>query len=135
MSYCRWSTDDHQCDVYVYEGHEGWTVHVAGKRRVLAEAPPDPVPPTDLMTPTGVERFMDRQRRLHAILDRSELVPIGLSHDGQTLITDTPGECADLLVELAAEGYRLPAEVIDELRTEQAELDGTASAPDEAEAH
>lgn len=45
MSYCRFSTDDYQCDVYVYEDVGGWwSTHVAGNRPVYAEPLPDPVP-------------------------------------------------------------------------------------------
>lgn len=128
MSYCRWSSDDHQCDLYVYEGFDGWMIHVASRRWVLAEAPPKPIPPTELTTAAGVERLIGRDRQLMAILSRSHLVPIGLPYDGQTLISDSPGECANLLAELAAEGYRLPDWVIGELRAEQADQDSGAQA-------
>ena len=37
MSYCRWSSDDFQSDVYVYEDCRGpWVVHVAGRRHVIS---------------------------------------------------------------------------------------------------
>lgn len=128
MSYCRWSSDDYQCDLYVYEGLDGWMIHIAGRRWVLAEAPPEPIPPTELTTAAGVERLIDRDQQLMAILSRSHLAPIGLPHDGQTLIADSPGECADLLAVLAAEGYRLPNWVIGDLRAEQADRDSDAQA-------
>lgn len=33
MSYCRWSSDFGECDVYVYEDVAGgWTIHVAGRK-------------------------------------------------------------------------------------------------------
>src|SRR5687767_6611694 len=35
MSYCRWSTDDFQCDLYCYEDVSGgFTTHVAGRRKI-----------------------------------------------------------------------------------------------------
>jgi hypothetical protein len=38
MSYCRWSSNDFQCDVYVYEDVAGgWTTHVACNRVVYSE--------------------------------------------------------------------------------------------------
>lgn len=45
MSYCRWSTDDFLCDLYIYEHYEGfWAIHVASIRRVYHKPlpPPDP---------------------------------------------------------------------------------------------
>lgn len=43
MSYCRFSSDDYQCDVYVYQdGNGGWTTHVAGSRYLFKEPLPAP---------------------------------------------------------------------------------------------
>ena len=33
MSYCRWSSDFGECDVYVYESDSGWQTHVAIRHR------------------------------------------------------------------------------------------------------
>ncbi len=34
MSYCRWSTDEFRCDLYIYANVNGyWTIHVAGRTR------------------------------------------------------------------------------------------------------
>jgi hypothetical protein len=33
MSYCRWSTDNFNCDFYCYESDEGFVTHIAAKRR------------------------------------------------------------------------------------------------------
>lgn len=36
MSYCRWSSDNWECDVYCYEDVSGgWTTYVAGRRRIF----------------------------------------------------------------------------------------------------
>jgi hypothetical protein len=32
MSYCRWSTNNFQCDAYVYESDDGWVLELAAKR-------------------------------------------------------------------------------------------------------
>lgn len=35
MSYCRWSCDDFECDLYCYSDVSGgWTIHVAANRHV-----------------------------------------------------------------------------------------------------
>lgn len=48
MSYCRWSSMNWGCDVYVYEDCDvyvyedcdgGWTTHVAGRRRIFPPIP------------------------------------------------------------------------------------------------
>ena len=44
MSYCRWSSMNSMCDVYVYEDDAGgWTTHVAAKRRILPPIPSLPL--------------------------------------------------------------------------------------------
>ena len=44
MSYCRFSSDDWQCDVYVYaDVAGGWTTHVAAVRFVFDKELPPPV--------------------------------------------------------------------------------------------
>jgi len=35
MSYCRWSTDNFNCDIYAYESDAGYEIHVANNRRRL----------------------------------------------------------------------------------------------------
>jgi hypothetical protein len=121
MSYCRWSSDDFQCDVYVYEDvRGGWTTHVAGNRVRYAEPLPAPV----AFPPPGHtdDEFLAWYKRHQAVLDmvgQAERLPIGLPHDGKTFNDPTPGECADRLAALAALGYRVPVDVIDCLRAEQ----------------
>lgn len=40
MSYCRWSSMNWMCDVYVYEDVDGgWATHVAGRRRAIPPIP------------------------------------------------------------------------------------------------
>lgn len=42
MSYCRWSSNDFQCDLYCYEDiNGGWTTHIAGSKLI----PREPLPP------------------------------------------------------------------------------------------
>ena len=32
MSYCRWSSMDYDCDLYIYESESGFEIHVARRR-------------------------------------------------------------------------------------------------------
>ena len=119
MSHCRWSTDDFQCDVYVYESAEGFVISVASNRVVYEEPLPEPVP----MRADNVGDWMARGLRVSEIMSRSRKEPLGLPYDGQTFVEDDPGQCADRLQQLADAGYRVPASVIADLRAEQAERD------------
>lgn len=115
MSYCRFSSDDHQCDVYVYaDCHGGYTTHVAARRRVFAE----PLPPKIEVSSDTIDAWLGRHRIVMAMCERSELVPIGLPHDGETFEHATALECAEHLECLLDLGYRVPRYAIDTLREE-----------------
>lgn len=119
MSYCRWSSDDYQSDVYVYESAQGWETCVAARRYVFAEPLPAAVPfPVGPGTDEQWAAWLVRGRVVDEILSRSELVPIGLPHDGETYLDASPGECADRLEALRGAGYHVPQYAIDALRDE-----------------
>ena len=146
MSYCRWSSMNFMCDVYVYEDVSGgWTTHVASCRRIVP-----PVP--DIM----MGSFALRMHRWSGACLNSEsrefefpyygraviyklwtkfstfwhryihggslrlipLRPIGLPHDGETFNNPTAAEGADNLEYLRGLGYRVPQYAIDALREE-----------------
>lgn len=120
MAYCRWSTDDFQCDVYCYADVKGgWTIHVAGLRNVG----PEPRPKTPPLAKDNINAWLDSHRALMAWLEKAERVKIGLPNDGETYNVASPGEAADVLVELREKGYLVPQFAIDALREEQTELD------------
>lgn len=60
VSYCRWSSDFGECDVYVYANVSGaWTTHVAGRR--LKHRVPDEIRAmytSDTTDPQWVEKYM-----------------------------------------------------------------------------
>lgn len=134
MSYARFSSDDFQSDVYVYDSNAGYVTHVARNRKVLAEPLPEPVELLHLPEAgTGVtedeftraaQAFLARHKRVHAILERSESKPIGLAHDGEMFVHATAGECADNLERLAEIGYHVPGFTLRALRAERTELEG-----------
>lgn len=113
MSYCRWSSDDYQCDVYVYASDGGWVTHVAGRRPVFKP----PLPP---VVGYGVDpdSWMARHILVGEMLERAEMVDIGGDHDGESAVDSTPDECADRLEYLRACGYNVPQYAIDRLRKE-----------------
>lgn len=152
MSYCRWSSDNWRCDVYVYEDVSGgWTTHVAGRKRMLPAIPDMPLEhfpdfggkwshETRLMTyPNRWAKLCAKvffglwafwHNRVHMTSVRLiPLRPIGLAHDGESFNDPSPGECADRLVALRSAGYKVPQYAIDSLRQEETDgwtVEGTA---------
>jgi hypothetical protein len=116
MSYCRWSSDDFGCDVYVYEDVSGgWTTHVA-RFKVLGEIPKIPPMTGD---PAWPELFLPAYNAQMAYLETAQRAPIDLAHDGESFNDPTPGQCAERLQWLCELGYKVPQYAIDELREEQ----------------
>lgn len=116
MSYCRWSSDNWRSDVYTYAHVDGtWTTHVASRKRI-GELPEHP----------GWDEPIDndwlRRAKAHSdAVSASELVPIGLPHDGKTFKDAGPLECAATLIMLRATGYHVPSYAIEELEAEAKE--------------
>lgn len=108
MSYCRWSSDDFGCDLYIYETAEGFTIHVAACRYVFAQLLPPPVELSDPPTVEELERYLLRHCDVVGMLDADTMQPIGLSNDGASFYLATANECANLVDQLATEGYRVP---------------------------
>ena len=112
MSYCRWSSDDWQCDVYCYEDcRGGWTTHVAELRHTFAETLPEKIE-------FGEDGYWERDRKVMQMVDTAELVPIGLPHDGETFNDPTAQDAADRLMMLREVGYNVPQYAIDTLVSE-----------------
>ena len=117
MSYCRFSSEGFQCDVYVYESNEGWITHVASRRRATR------APELDWSTQALWEQTQAAQR---AFLDdpANPSLPIGLSNDGMTFRDATPGDCAAQLIRLKTMGYHVPQYAIDGLLEEAGTKEG-----------
>lgn len=144
MSYCRFSSMNWRCHVYVYEDvNGGWTTHVASRKRIFP-----PIPDFfNLRLPTfGAvwdkefrhAKYPSLRQKLAASCLYSfvafwhnrvhmaslGLIPsrrIGLPHDGKTFNDVTAGECADRLESLRQVGYVVPQYAIDSLREDGTE--------------
>ena len=119
MSYCRWSSDKFQSDVYVYANVSGyWTTHVANLR--IAEEYPHPDPYSyEMVSKTPNDEWTKQIKAYHEWLDTVDHKPFGLPHDGQTFNDKTPQDCAKTLRKLRDLGYRVPDGVIEELEAEE----------------
>ncbi len=129
MSYCRWSTDDFQCDLYCYEDVSGgYTTHVAGRRRKYLE----PLPPADPQPEHGnieawiawAARQIDRlrlvQQRLENLQFEWEELPTPDGGEWTFNDPDLPSFLARLL-DLRRQGFQFPDYVLDAVRKEMAE--------------
>lgn len=117
MSYCRFSSLNWGCDVYVYEDtYGGWTTHVAGRRRLFR-----PIPDLPFWVSNNFPNLWTFwHNHVHmAMLKFIPLRKIGLPYDGRTLSEETALDCARVLEALRFMGYRVPKSVIKTLREEK----------------
>lgn len=126
MSYCRWSTNDYQCDVYVYEDASGgWTTHVARRRWTYTTPLPEPVSIPRHASPDEDWRVWAVRdsvvTRMHGKPAHGYWTDLPESVAGRTFSHDTPGECADNLEALRDAGLNVPQDAIDTLREEDNE--------------
>lgn len=142
MSYCRWSSDFGECDVYVYEDvGGGWTTHVAGRR--LKQRVPDEI--KNMPMSNGDEwmaqhkaqeewrnslpsnespcNYTDGKKSWKGVMKfPKDEAYISLedisSFAGESYNDETPELCAERLEEIRASGLNVPQYAIDELREE-----------------
>jgi len=122
MSYSRWSDDDFQCDVYVYQssGDDRYDVAVRGSKVIWDVE----LPPVEELTIESADRWASRTSTIIRWLEDAtkwHSEPIELEQDQWLRIFDTPGGAADWLDELVSKGVRVPEDVIPTLRKEQQE--------------
>lgn len=113
MSYCRWSSYNWKCDIYAYEGEDGFITHVA-RNRIVGEVPNIPYT-------LDIEDFTKAYQVQIAFLETAQREPIGLPYDGQTF---TDGDLQCFLVRLLCLktcGYNVPDWVIANVREEMKE--------------
>lgn len=131
MSFCRFSSDDFRCDLYIYSDVRGGiTTHVAGNKprgyipRLL------PSPRYTWMNAGRAKRFAWRvwtrawvwsMRLQHKYLDVAPRRALGLPFDGQTFNDPDGPSCAARVRALVALGYRVPARVIPALEACEAD--------------
>jgi len=106
MSYCRWSSDDFGCDLYVYASDGGYTIHVAA-RRVVGDVPK--LPP---VTEVPVEAWVAAYQAQADFIKTAERRPIGGAWDGASLYPIDARTCLATLEGLRSAGYRFPDSVL-----------------------
>lgn len=122
MSYCRWGTDSHSCDIYAYQDvRGGWTTHVAHSK-VVGDNRPHVEWSLLLSSDNGdVDKFWRQYQALRGWLETAPRQPIGLPCDGETFNDPTLEAFRDRLLSLRAMGYSFPDYVIEAVDEEIAE--------------
>ncbi len=141
MSYCRWSSDNWMCDVYVYEDCAGgWTTHVAGRKRICPPIPDLPFwrfprfggewdkSSREMVYPGRLRKLAAKlvfgfaafwHNRVHmASLNLIPIRPIGKRYDGESFNDDSLEELLERLNELKTAGYRIPQYVFERIKEE-----------------
>lgn len=112
MSYCRFSDDDFQCNVYCYADEMGgYTTHVAVNCPVLDGTLPPRVP----FDKDHVDAWFLRHKAAMAWVKKAARLPIGLPHDGACFNDPDAASAVGRLQMLKAAGYNVPQSAIDAL--------------------
>lgn len=109
MAYCRWSSDNFSCDLYIYESHDGISINVASRRMV------GDVPEIDWSSP---ENLHDSYRQQMKFMEIAHHEPIGLPYDGQSFYGLSREDAIIFLEVLKEIGYNFPSSVIEDLKQE-----------------
>lgn len=119
MSYCRFSSDDFQSDLYCYEDCAGgFTTHVAGIRYVFKE----PLPPVIILNDANMKEWWERHQKVQSMIDEADRVPIGLPYDAETFNDPDLQSFLDRILYLKSLGYRVPEGVIETIKEEMGEV-------------
>lgn len=109
MSYCRWSSDNFKCDLYVYSDVSGgYTTHVAG-RRVVGD-----VPPVDYQADDWAAARKAQSDFLHS----AEHQEIDHPDAGKTFNDADLESLLERLTYLRSEGFCIPDYVFETVREE-----------------
>lgn len=108
MSYCRFSSDGFQCDLYCYESDEGYCTHIASQRRVL----PIPQHNLDDFDSSNFEKI-NELADLAQNEDLNPSFPIGLPHDGESFTDGDLESFLERLKYLKKVGYLFSDRVIE----------------------
>jgi len=123
VSYCRFSTDDYKCDIYLYEdAMGGWTTHVAGSRYV-ADTPIPTLPPGWWSLP--VEEAMALNTAQMNWIKAARMEPIKLPSAGKSFRDGDLEQVIARLEGLRVEGFNFPDFVLTSLREDAAEGEQT----------
>lgn len=111
MALCRWSSLDYKCDLYVYEGGDGYAVHFASAR-------PDWTPPEPryiIDRDAGVEggNWKPRIDAYFTALDAAPLIPIEHKLAGESFFALDAEDAYDICEQVIADGLIAPRSLLE----------------------
>ncbi len=116
MSYCRWSSDNFDCDIYAYEScYGGFQVHIATNRYV-GEIPK--VNYNLIQNDKTHQQFIEQRKAQSKFLENNVSKPIGLPHDGETFLYESLEDFKQAMIGFRKLGYRFPNYVIESIQEE-----------------
>lgn len=116
MSYCRWSSNNFDCDLYCYESDCGYETHVAGLR-VVGKVPPFPDSIND-----GKKEWMRKYEAHRTFMDTCKREKIGLPCDGKRFCDPDLKSFLKRVTDLKEMGYHVPRHVFTAIEREIKEL-------------
>jgi len=117
MSYCRWSDDNLQCDLYCVGTGDDYVTYVR-EHRTVGQIPS--LPDIKIAPDKGFLAALNRQMEFGMTC---EVVPIGLPHDGEVFRDPTLEAFKATLLYLRSIGYRFPDLVLERIDNEIRERD------------
>ena len=109
MSYCRFSSDNWNSDIYCYQTVDGYTIHVASNRYDREITPLDE---------STEDKLLKSYRQQREDINKAKKVNIELDGAGESYYLSTPQETVDKLKELKSKGFRVPDFAIKALEDE-----------------
>lgn len=113
MSYCRWSSNNWDCDLYCYQGADNiYITHVA-TNRIVGDVPKVPI----LLTiPT--DKWVELHRKQMDFLETAKRKNIGLPYDGETFEDKDLQSFLNTVEHLKETGYHVPDFVMETIKEE-----------------
>lgn len=111
MSYCRFSSDNWNSDIYCYESEMGIVINVAGSKI-------DGIPEIPSWGVVSAEKYMEAMKVQRDYMDKHQSArrEIGLPYDGQYFLCGSYQQAYEKLVELKEVGYNIPDYAIENMK-------------------
>jgi len=108
MSYCRFSSDYFNCDLYIYEDITGsYAMHIAGSRYIFDRTP--------IKSTKTAEDFVDNHDYVMDALETADVVEIKLPYAGESFYFSELSQVIEKVKELQALGYVVPSNLVETL--------------------
>lgn len=117
MSYCRFSSDNFKCEVYCYEGIDGFHVIIARKKfKDIKNAPH-----VDYINDYNIDEVLIQHKNFNDWMETAEEVDIGLPEDGEHYVFGDVHQAYEKMKQLKEMGYYIPVYTMEILKEDAEE--------------